>query len=62
MDIYSRYLSESAVFENREKSLCSLGKDLEKLVLMRKEAYGDGLDPDARIHICGLQTALPAAA
>lgn len=47
VDIYSRYLFESSVFENREKSFM-FSKDLEKLMLdAQKEAYGDGLDPDA---------------
>lgn len=47
VDIYSRYLFEAAVFENREKSFM-FSKDLEKLMLdAQKEAYGDGLDPDA---------------
>ena len=47
VDIYSRYLFESAVFENREKCFM-FSKDLEQLMLdAQKEAYGDGLDPDA---------------
>lgn len=47
VDIYSRYLFEASVFENREKSFI-FSKDLEKLMLdAQKEAYGDGLDPDA---------------
>ncbi len=47
VDIYSRYLFESAVFENREKSFM-FSKDLEQLMLdAQKEAYGDGLNPDA---------------
>jgi len=47
VDIYSRYLFEAAVFENREKSFM-FSKDLEQLMLdAQKEAYGDGLDPDA---------------
>ena len=47
VDIYSRYLFESSVFENREKSFM-FSKDLEQLMLdAQKEAYGDGLDPDA---------------
>ena len=47
VDIYSRYLFESAAFENREKSFM-FSKDLEQLMLdAQKEAYGDGLDPDA---------------
>ena len=47
VDIYSRYLFEASVFENREKSFM-FSKDLEKLMLdAQKEAYGDRLDPDA---------------
>lgn len=47
VDIYSRYLFESSVFENREKSFM-FSKDLEQLMLdAQKEAYGDGLEPDA---------------
>ena len=47
VDIYSRYLFEASVFENREKSFM-FSKDLEELMLdAQKEAYGDGLDPDA---------------
>ena len=46
-DIYSRYLFETSVFENRESEflfadrLCGLMEDAQK------KAYGDGLDPDA---------------
>ena len=44
VDIYSRYLFESAVFENREQ-LFMFSKDLEEMMLSaQKEAYGDGLD------------------
>ena len=44
VDIYSRYLFETAVFENREQSFM-LSKDLEEMMLSaQKEAYGDGLD------------------
>ena len=44
VDIYSRYLFESAVFENREQSFM-FSKDLEAMMLSaQKEAYGDGLD------------------
>ena len=47
VDIYSRYLFEASVFENREKNFM-FSKDLEQLMLdAQKEAYGDGLDPDA---------------
>lgn len=46
IDIYSRYLFESAVFANREEEfmfpdrLCAMMLDAEK------KAYGDGLDPE----------------
>ena len=44
VDIYSRYLFESAVFENREQSFM-FSKDLEEMMLSaQKEAYGDGLN------------------
>lgn len=44
VDIYSRYLFETAVFENREHSFM-FAKDLEEMMLnAQKEAYGDGLD------------------
>ena len=44
VDIYSRYLFESAVFENREQSFM-FSTDLEEMMLSaQKEAYGDGLD------------------
>ena len=47
VDIYSRYLFEASAFENREKNFM-FSKDLEQLMLdAQKEAYGDGLDPDA---------------
>ena len=46
VDIYSRYLLESAVLENREQSFM-FSKDLEEMMLSaQKEAYGDGLDQD----------------
>ena len=44
VDIYSRYLFETAVFENREQSFM-FSKDLEEMMLSaQKEAYGDGLE------------------
>ena len=44
VDIYSRYLFETAVFENREQSFM-FSKDLEEMMLSaQKEAYGDGLN------------------
>ena len=49
VDIYSRYLFESAVFENREQSFM-FSKNLEEMMLSaQKEAYGDGLD-QAYLH------------
>ncbi|WP_066714934.1 M3 family oligoendopeptidase [Clostridium sp. Marseille-P299] len=43
-DIYSRYLFETAVFENRKSSFM-FADDLKELMLnAQKEAYGDGLD------------------
>lgn len=46
VDIYSRYLFETAVFaESQEKFL--MAEDLKKLMTeAQKEAYGDGLDPE----------------
>ena len=44
LDIYSRYLFESAVFENRKEGFLFSGQ-LEQMMLdAQKEAYGDGLD------------------
>jgi len=48
VDIYSRYLFETMVFENREshfmdaKELCSF------MLKAQEQSYGDGLDPDFR--------------
>lgn len=43
-DIYSRFMFESAVFENRKSSFM-FAKDLEDIMLdAQKKAYGDGLD------------------
>lgn len=45
-NIYSRYLFETSVFENREKGFL-FADDLCNLMLeAQKKAYGDGLDPD----------------
>lgn len=45
-DIYSRFLFEKKLFEEREKSLLS-ADELNKIMIdAQKEAYGDGLDPD----------------
>lgn len=44
LDIYSRYLFESAVFENRKEGFL-FSDQLEQMMLdAQKEAYGDGLD------------------
>lgn len=48
VDIYSRYLFETAVFEQR-KDKFMFSKDLEALMLeAQAQSYGDGLDPDVR--------------
>ncbi len=47
-DIYSRFLFEKSVFENRESRFMDAA-DLCRLMLEAQEAsYGDGLDPDVR--------------
>ena len=43
-DIYSRYLFETAVFENREKEFMFADKLCELMLEAQKTAYGDGLD------------------
>ena len=48
VDIYSRYLFETMVFENRESRFMD-AEDLCDLMLQAQEkSYGDGLDPDFR--------------
>ena len=48
VDIYSRYLFETMVFENRESRFMD-AEDLCGLMLQAQEqSYGDGLDPDFR--------------
>ncbi len=48
VDIYSRFLFESAVFEAR-KTHIPTAAELNKMMLDAQEAaYGDGLDPDVR--------------
>ncbi|BCJ93722.1 oligoendopeptidase F [Anaerocolumna cellulosilytica] len=48
IDIYSRFLFESAVFERRKEAFL-FSSDLEQLMLdCQKEAYGDGLDAEVR--------------
>lgn len=46
VDIYSRYLFETAVFEGRNESPLTV-EEIKNLMLdAQKEAYGDGLDPE----------------
>ncbi len=46
VDIYSRYLFESEVFEKRKNAFL-FADELEEIMLRaQKEAYGDGLDPN----------------
>lgn len=44
VDIYSRYLFESSIFENREESSVSVEEIKNLMTKAQKEAYGDGLD------------------
>lgn len=46
VDIYSRFLIESAVFENRENEFMFPDKLCGMMLDAQKEAYGDGLDPE----------------
>ncbi|MBQ6334682.1 MAG: M3 family oligoendopeptidase [Erysipelotrichaceae bacterium] len=45
-DIYSRYLFETSVFENRENEFMFADRLCELMLDAQKKAYGDGLDPD----------------
>ena len=45
-DIYSRFLFESAVFENRPMEVLSPDRMCELMLEAQKAAYGDGLDHD----------------
>ena len=44
MDIYSRYLFETSVFENRPTEFLSPDRMCELMLDAQKQAYGDGLD------------------
>lgn len=46
VDIYSRFLFESEVFERRKESSLTAGELKEIMLWAQKEAYGDGLDPE----------------
>ena len=45
-DIYSRYLFETSVFENRENDFMPADRLCELMLQAQRTAYGDGLDPD----------------
>ncbi|HET9732816.1 MAG TPA: M3 family oligoendopeptidase [Acidimicrobiales bacterium] len=49
VDIHSRFLFESAVFEERAKRTLSVDRLCELMTAAQREAYGDGLDP-ATLH------------
>ena len=46
VDIYSRFLFEKALFEERSISALSVERIKELMINAQKEAYGDGLDPE----------------
>lgn len=46
VDIYSRFLFESEVFNKRKESSLSVEEIKEAMISAQKEAYGDGLDSD----------------
>ena len=45
-DIYSRYLFEKAVFDNRDEGFLFPDRLCQLMLDAQREAYGDGLDPD----------------
>lgn len=47
VDIYSRYLFETAVFDKRQASFMFAPQLAELMINAQKEAYGDGLDEDS---------------
>ncbi|NLO84308.1 MAG: M3 family oligoendopeptidase [Clostridiales bacterium] len=48
VDIYSRFLFESAVFEARKSHIPTADELNEMMLDAQDKAYGDGLDPDVR--------------
>ncbi|MDZ5034568.1 oligoendopeptidase F, partial [Clostridium perfringens] len=44
VDIYSRFLFESEIFEKRKESSLSVEEINDVMIKAQKEAYGDGLD------------------
>ncbi|MFJ9496752.1 M3 family oligoendopeptidase [Brevibacillus centrosporus] len=49
VDIYSRFLFESALIEKRENGSLSVNELKELMLQAQKEAYGNGLDPE-KLH------------
>ena len=47
-DIYSRFLFEASVFENRENQFMHADTLCDLMAKAQEESYGDGLDPDIR--------------
>ena len=47
-DIYSRFLFEASVFENREAQFMHADTLCDLMAKAQEESYGDGLDPDIR--------------
>ena len=47
-DIYSRYLFEASVFENREEKFLDADSLCELMTKAQERSYGDGLDPNCR--------------
>ena len=47
-DIYSRYLFEASVFENRESQFMDADALCGLMTAAQEKSYGDGLDPDFR--------------
>lgn len=48
VDIYSRYLFEKAVFENRDRQFMGADTLCQMMLEAQEKTYGDGLDPDFR--------------
>lgn len=46
VDIYSRYLFETTLFNHRSESPLTVGEIKNAMLEAQKEAYGDGLDPN----------------
>ena len=53
VDIYSRYLFETSLFEKRKDSSLSVSELKETMIKAQKEAYGDALDANlfTSIHV-----------